>query len=464
MKSLHKSGSLLVALLMISMALAACDSNNAAAPTAVTAATKAPAMAATNSPMMAAATSTPAMAMTSTSMMTPTAAPVIVGEKGSKGVIKIAVDLPTSGADASDGIPTRNGVQLAIEEANKAGEVLPGYKLEMYALDDAVNGVHNPQQGASNAQAFIADNDVIAMVGPFNSNVARAIMPIMNDANVAHISPSNTNEKLTKPEFGETTTYRPTGIITYFRVCTTDDIQGPAAANYAFDKLGAKSVYILDDQEAYGKGISDNFEKQFKSKGGTILGHDGVPKGTTDFGTIVPKVAATNPALVFYGGTTSNGVGLFRKQMKDKMANVPLMGGDGIVEQQMADDAGDNSTGVYGTVAAVNAETLPEAKAFLTNYKARFNANVGSYSANGYEAANIIIAAIKAKASKWKDGNQVSNREAVRAAVAATKDFKGVTGSTSFDANGDTTNKYISIYKIEGGAFKFIDQIKFGGQ
>src|SRR5206468_5875669 len=127
---------------------------------------------------------------------------------------------------------------------------------------------------------------------------------------------------------------RPTGKVTYFRVCTTDNIQGPAGADYAIDKLGKKKVYILDDTETYGKGIADNFEKEFKAKGGTVLGHDGVPKGTTDYSSIFTKIAATSPDLLYYGGTSSNGIPQARKQMKGAGLDIPLMGGDGVVDDE----------------------------------------------------------------------------------------------------------------------------------
>jgi branched-chain amino acid transport system substrate-binding protein len=417
---------------------------------------------ATSTPVPPAPTDTvPAAGATNTpEAAAPTATTATTGGGGTFAgdTIKIGVDLPTSGADASDGVPTRNGAELAIEQANAAGGVtIAGktYKLEMFALDDAVNGVHNPEQGAKNVQAFIADPAVLAMVGPFNSNVARAEMPIVNQAGLAQISPANTNEALTKPEFGQTGTYRPTGIITYFRVCTTDDIQGPAAADYMYNKLNVKNIYILDDTETYGKGLADNVEKRFKANGGTVVGHEGVPKGTSDFRTIMTKIAGLTPKVdaLFYGGTTSNGLALARKQMADAGLTIPFMGGDGIVEAEFTKVAQDAANGSYGTVAAVNAATLPEAKQFLADYKAKYNEEVGAYSANAYEAANIIIDALKRATAV--------DREAVRAAIAATKDYKGVIGTTSFDENGDTTNRWISIYEVKDAKWTFVDQTKF---
>jgi branched-chain amino acid transport system substrate-binding protein len=229
-------------------------------------------------------------------------------------------------------------------------------------------------------------------------------------------------------------------------------------ADYAMTKLGKQKFYILDDTETYGKGIANEFEKEVKAKGGTVLGHDGVPKGTTDFSSILSKVASTNPDALYYGGTQSNGIPLARKAMKAAGLNIPLMGGDGIVESGYTTAAGADAEGDYGTVAAVNANLLPDAKAFVDAYKKAYASDQWkgepqAYSANGYEATNIIIAAMKAAGKK--------DREAVRAAIAATKDYKGVIGTTSFDANGDTTNRWISIYTVKGGAWTYIDQQKF---
>lgn len=402
-------------------------------------------------------------AATATTGGTTAATATTGGAAPSGNVVKIAVDLPIGGAEGANGIPTRQGIQLAIDQANKAGGVtLDGkqYTIAMYYLDDVPPGeqAHNPAQGSKNADSFIADPDVMAMVGPFNSNVARAMMPKLNQAGLASISPSNTAIDLTNPNDPKIKDLRPTDKITYFRVCTTDAIQGPVGADYAIDKLGKKKVYILDDTEVYGKGIADQFEKEFKAKGGTVLGHDGVPKGTTDYSSILSKVASTNPDILYYGGTQSNGIPLARKGMKAAGLNIPLMGGDGIVEKGYTDAAGADAEGDYGTVAAVNANILPESKQFIADYKAafagdQFNGEPQAYSANGYEAANIIIAAMKAAGKK--------DREAIRAAIAATKDYKGVIGTTSFDANGDTTNRWISIYQVKGGAWTFIDQLKF---
>ena len=367
-------------------------------------------------------------------------------------VIKIGVDLPMSGGEAPNGEPTNNGVLLAIDDANKAG----GYKGMMFEevlKDDAVNGVHDPAQGAKNVQELLADSAVVGLVASFNSNVGKATIPITNAAGVVHISPAQTNPGLTKPEFGalDVRKARPTEI-NYFRVCPTDDLQGPVAADYAFKNIKAKKVAILDDQETYGKGIADEFEKEFKRLGGTVVSHDGIPKGTQDFHAILTAIKAKGPDLLFFGGVTTTGGGLVRKQMKDVGLSIPYEGGDGIVEDEFLKVAGDEATGSYGTVAAENADRLPSAQGFIKGYKAKFNSDPGAYSANAYVAANIIIDAVKAVGP---------DRAKVRAWVASLKDYKSIIGTFSFDKNGDTTNKIISVYAVKNGKWEWLTQVNF---
>src|SRR6516162_7807604 len=197
--------------------------------------------------------------------------------------VKIGVDLPMSGGEAPNGGPT-----------NKAGGQ---YQFEEVLKDDAVNGVHDPAQGAKNVQELLADSAVVAIVGSFNSNVGKATIPITNAAGLVQISPAQTNPTLTK---GSDAAALRTKANNYFRVCATDDLQGPVAADYAYKVLKARKIAILDDTETYGKGIADEVEKEFKKLGGTVLSHDGIPKGTQDFHAILTKIKAENPDLLFF--------------------------------------------------------------------------------------------------------------------------------------------------------------------
>jgi branched-chain amino acid transport system substrate-binding protein len=364
--------------------------------------------------------------------------------------IKIGVDLPVSGADASIGIPTQNGAVLAVEEANKNGFAGGKFKLDTSLLDDAVQGKHDPAAGAQNVKTFIADSSVLAMVGPFNSNVAKAEIPLTNDAGLVQIAPSTTNDGLTIGDDAKKLRTAHPDVNTFFRVCARDSRQGAALAQIAWQKLGYKKAFIIDDNETYGKGLADVFEASFKQLGGTVLGHEHTTANQQDFKALLTKAASLHPDVVFYGGTTSTGGGLVRKQMADAgLGKTPYLGGDGISDDEFEKVAGDSANGSYMTVAAPDASKLPSAKAFIAAYKARFKTDVGPYSANGYTAAKIEIAAIEKAINDA--GGKMPTRADVLKYVAATKDFDSPIGKVGFDANGDTTSPILTLYQVTGG-------------
>lgn len=366
---------------------------------------------------------------------------------------KIGIDLPMSGADASDGIPTKNGALLAVDDANAMG--MPGgIKLQAEPLDDAVQGVHDPAQGAQNLKTFVADSAVVGVVGPFNSNVARAEIPISNDAGLVQVSPSNTNDGLTIGESAKQLRTSHPDTITYFRVCTRDANQGAAGADMA-KQLGFKKAYVVDDNETYGKGLADVFAKDFAAGGGTILGHDHLTKNQQDFKALLTKIKATNPDVVYFGGVTATGGGLLRRQMGDAgMSSVPYIGGDGISDEEFLKDAGNLANGSYYTVAAPDAAKLPSAQKFNKDYKAKFGKDPGAYSASAYAAAWVIVNAIKEA-----QAHGGVTRASVLKYVAATKNLATPIGPVGFDKNGDTTSPVISEYKIVNGKAQFLKQI-----
>jgi len=374
------------------------------------------------------------------------------------GTIKIGIDMPTSGADASIGIPTQNGAVLAIEEANKNRFAGGAFKLEAEPLDDAVQGKHDPAQGAQNVKTFIADSAVLGMIGPFNSNVAKSEIPLTNDAGLVQVSPANTNDGLTVGDDAKRLRTAHPDVNAYFRVCTRDAKQGAALAQVAAQRLNLKRVFVIDDNETYGKGLADVFAAAFAGYGGTVVGREHTTANQQDFKALLTKAKAQNPDGVFYGGTTSTGGGLVRKQMPDAgLGKLPYLGGDGIADDEFLKVAGDAGNGAYMTAAAADATKLPSAKAFVTAYKARFNADVGPYSANAYAAAKIEIAAIQKAIAD--DGGKMPTRADVLKDVAATRDFDSPIGRIGFDANGDTTAPILSLFEVENGKRVTIDQI-----
>jgi branched-chain amino acid transport system substrate-binding protein len=367
--------------------------------------------------------------------------------------VKIGIDLPLSGADSSVGRSTLNGMLLAIEQANAKG--LPGgVTLQPDQLDDAVQGVHSPQQGVANARTFISDDGVLVMLGPYNSNVAAAQIPVTNAAGLAQISASTVSDGLTLGDDAKNLRRANPTTNTFFRVSTTDSRQGAAAARFA-RQLGKKTVYIIDDNETYGLDLANVFEKDFTQLGGTVIGHDHIDKGTQDFKALLTKIAATKPDLIFYGGTTSTGAGLIRQQMFDVgLGNTAFMGGDGIPD--IATVAGPRADGTYYTVAAPNADKLLSARQFVRDYEARFHEPIGPYRANAYAATQVAIAAIAAATKE--NGGKVPTRAQVLAQIAKTNALSTPIGPVGFDAGGDVLEPVVSLYTIKNGQPVFISQ------
>ena len=381
--------------------------------------------------------------------------------------IKVATELPTSGKDATSGKPTENGAHLAVDQAN-ANHTIPGYTLVFVPKDDVgPSGTNDPTVGAANVTALASDALVAGMVGPFNSAVAKAEMPISNQAPIAQISPANTNPCLTKDTAAShcngsndlLPTLRPTGKVNYFRIATTDDHQGPAGADYLYKTLSYKKVYVIDDATTYGVGIANAFAGEWQTLGGTVLGHSSEPGTTTSYVSLLTQIATKSPDVIYFGGLNSTGGDLIRQQMLQVsgLQTTPLAGGDGIVTSDFASAIPTGKGGpAYGTVATADVAKVSGAATFIQQYNAAYGAsNFGAYSAAGYDSMNILIQAIKTALANGAHTPQNSSdasgavtfRTAVIAAIQKIS-FNGVLGHQSFDSNGDTTNKVITLYKV----------------
>jgi branched-chain amino acid transport system substrate-binding protein len=371
------------------------------------------------------------------------------GSSQNKGTIAIGVDLPESGSEASNGVPTLAGVKFAVDQQ----KTIKGFNLTVANFDDAVNGVHDPQKGAQNVNQMLANANVLAMVGPFNSNVARAEIPITNQAGLVMVSPANTNECLTRDYDNcdpKASALRPSGKPNnYFRVAATDDHQGPAMADYAVESLKANQLAVGSDNETYGLGIANNFTKEYTKKGGKVVVTQNYPgmKNQSDFRSFLQSAQSKGAVGAYFGGTDSNKVCVVRSQMKSIFpASAPFMGGDGIVSGQCLNDAADNATDMYGTVAAVDATHTPEAKPTIDAFK-KANPNAsdfGAYTIPAYSASQAIFQAIGSAIDS--NGGNKPNREQVRAAMGKVKNVKTPIGTISFDKYGDIQPQIITVY------------------
>ena len=388
------------------------------------------------------------------------------GAAGGGKTLKIVSSLPMTGSSLTQTQTMVNSMQLRLAQANN--QACGGkYTLAYEAWDDAsaALGKWDPAVETENGNKAVADPSIIAYLGTFNSGAAKLSIPILNQASLVMISGANTYSGLTKTigaEAGEPDKYYPNGTRNYARVVTADDVQGKVDANFMFNKLGVKVVYILDDQELYGKGVADVFEKTAKELGMTVAGHEGIDPKAADYKALMTKISTSNaggpPDGIFVGMVVDNNAS---QLLKDKVAimgdntKVKYMGPDGVQTQAFIDGAGaDVAEGAYGSVAGLAPANYTAAgQAFLKAYEAKYGKLTEPYAIYGFESMNVLLKAIEDVCAK---GGDPSDRKQVLAAVMATKDFDGVLGKWSFDANGDTTLTDMTIYQVQGGAYKAV--------
>jgi len=372
------------------------------------------------------------------------------------GVIRIVSSLPRTGSAKTQTDTIVNGIKMAIEEANgKIGEFTIDYK----DLDDATAsaGQWTAELESANAEMAARDPNVMVYIGPYNSGAAKNSIPILNRAGLLMISPAVTGVGFTKPGLGksdEPDIYRESGKLNFTRVVPADDLQGKLGAEWAAQSLGVKKVYVLDDTEVYGKGVATIFRQHCVNVGIEVVGSESIDPKQAEYSGLMLKIKATNPDMIYLGATSQSNAG---QVAKDMVANgladtCKLMVPDGCYENAFIQAAGANTFNklkAYVTFGGMPPKEMQgKGKAFVENYKKKFGTEPEGYSVYGYEAAQVALEAIR-KAGK-------KDRNAVREACLAIKDFEGALGTWSFDANGDTTSSVMSGSTVADGDFKFV--------
>ncbi len=382
---------------------------------------------------------------------------------GDKGTIEIWSSLPRQGSNKAQTDTVVNAISLAIEEA---GGKVGGYTIKYQDKDDstAATGKWDEATEIKTANDAVANDAVVGYLGTFNSGAAKLSIPILCQAGIVMISPANTYPGLSKAgkgEAGEPEKYHPNGCtVNYTRTVPADDLQGRAGALWA-SQLGVKKAYVLDDTELYGKGIADVFVAEAPNFSVEILGRDGIDGKATDYKALAEKVKAAGPDLVYYGGITQNNAGQLFRDLRDAMPDVKLMAPDGVFESEFLQAAGAAAEGAYITFGGVPPDQLTgDGATFIAKYKEKYpDAPPEAYTAYGYEAAKVLLAAID-RAAATNPSDMAGLRAAVLKEVFATKDYKGVLGTWSFNAEGDTSLTEMSGNIVTGGAFVFDSVIK----
>ena len=367
--------------------------------------------------------------------------------------VTVGINLPLTGADAHDAELIKDGAMLAIDDVNAKGGVA-GYKINVMVLDDgtATAGQYDPAQAATNARKMVGDTSVVAAIGPQMSGSGKAMSPILSQGNLAIITPASTNPDITDPKFAGQ--YRPAGKAVYFRTVTTDAFQGPNMANYFADTLHVKSVYVLDDSGAYGVGLADAFQKQAEKRGIKVLGRDQLNPKEADYTTVLTKINSLHPDALYYGGVAQAGVKVV-KQSYDIMPSMIKSGGDGVYGAEILKAAGfPAAEGWYATIAAPNVLENPDAKPFVEAFVKKYGMQPDNYSITAYDAALVILDAIKTVAATGKQVDRAAVRDAIQASHTKT-----LQGEVSFDQNGDVASRVVSVFKITKDAKFPLDDV-----
>lgn len=347
---------------------------------------------------------------------------ILLGEVGS-----------LTGSEAAFGVSTRNGVELALEEANAAGGV-KGKKLAVRVYDDQ----SKPEEAASAATRLITQDKVVAILGEVASSNSLAMAPKAQEAKVPMVSPSSTNPKVT--EVGDY----------IFRVCFIDPFQGFVMAKYAHDELKFQKVAILTDKKsAYSEGLTEVFQRKFTEMGGKIVGVEAYGKGDTDFRAQLTNVKKLKPEGLYVPGYYQD-VALIAEQARQLGLKVTMMGGDGWDSEKLFELGGSAVDGSYVSNHYSADDPTPRVQDFIKKYQGKFGSVPDSLAALGYDSARVVIEAMKRAPDL--------SGPALRDAIAQTKDFPGVAGTITLDEHRNPVKPAV-VLKVEGGKFKYVSTV-----
>jgi branched-chain amino acid transport system substrate-binding protein len=329
---------------------------------------------------------------------------------------------------------------MAFEEV---GYEVGDFRIEYLDWDDATAaaGAWTAEAESVNASAAAKDPDVMVYIGTYNSGAAKISMPILNMAEVLMISPANTWPGLTKPkigDLGEPEMYRPSGKVNFTRVVPADDLQGTRAAEWA-KELGVRKVYILDDNEVYGRGIALLFGQRCRQIGIEVLGHESIDVKAQEFKSLMTSIKSLGPDLIYFGGTTQSKGGQIAKDMVASGLDAKIMAPDGCYEDAFIKSAGlENLLGrCYVTFGGLPPDQLKgRGQEFVNHYVKKHGKMPEGYAVYGYESARVAIEAIR-KAGK-------KDRAAIVAAALSLENIGGALGNWKFDENGDISLETVS--------------------
>jgi branched-chain amino acid transport system substrate-binding protein len=355
--------------------------------------------------------------------------------------IHIAYAMVISGPDETLGVDSRTGVQVAVE---LKGQVL-GHDISLTGEDEGCSA----EGGQAAGTKLAADPTLVAVIGTSCSSAARVAVPLLSQAGFVIISASNTAPDLTRE--GD-----PNQHPGYLRTAHNDEVQGAAAARFAYEELGARKAATIHDGSLYAESLQAVFAKTFKEMGGEITAQEAVDPNATDFKSVLTSIAAGEPEFIYHPIFVKAG-SLIINQTKQVpgLENVKQMGADGMFSPDVVEGAGEAVEGAYVSSPDLAAFSADYQTTFLPKYKelAGVEDPVSIFHAHAFDAANMIFAAIEKVAVQDADGTLHIPRQALRDAMYATKDFKGLTGNLTCTPTGDCADPKIAVYEYHAGEY-----------
>jgi len=347
--------------------------------------------------------------------------------------VHVAYWMVVAGADASLGIDTRRGVELAIQD--KGGKLL-GHPIKLSGQDEGCNA----EGGQAAATKLASDPTIVAAIGSNCSSAARPGAPILWKAGIPTVSPSNTAPYLTDPKRGKE-------YDGYTRTAHNDKVQGAVAAQFAIKKLGAKTAATIHDGSVYAEQLQAVFAEEFKKLGGTIVAQEAVAPTDTDMRPVLTKIATGKPEFIYFPIFIAAG-GHITRQAKEVsgLEKVYLMSADGTFSPDFYKAAGEAAVGMYHSSPDFSAFGAGY-KDFLAKHQKKYGEKpIAPFHAHGYDAAMMVFAAVEKVGVKDGDTLYIP-RKAFRDALYATKGQKGLTGTISCNEFGDCADPRIAVYQ-----------------
>ncbi|WP_233857628.1 branched-chain amino acid ABC transporter substrate-binding protein [Paraburkholderia sp. HD33-4] len=355
-------------------------------------------------------------------------------------IVKLGFAGPLTGFSAQSGKDMENAARIAIDDANKAGLVIGGKKVQFQL--DSQDDAGDPKTAVLVAQHF-ADEEVAGVIGHYNSGCSIAAASVYAKAGIPEMSPTSSSPS-----------YTTQGLNTTFRIQNNDDQMATLAADYSIKKLNAKRIATIDDSTDYGSNFATEFGKAVKKTGGTIATRQYTQANSVDFRGILTIIKGEQPDLIVYIGQYAQAAALV-KQLRQLGITIKFMGEGGFTNENFLKLGGEATKGMYSWEYGLPLDRMPRAAELETKMKARFGVGIVQYAPQSYDATWALINAMK-KADSTDPKKYLP--------VLHTVSFEGVTGPVSFTKNGDRAGASATLYQEQNGKWQVLDVAQTGGK